>query len=105
MRRHLARSDERQSMPLSAASFLSGFLNRPKSSRGNTSTAAKIYPFATEPQKDFNLSPDRVQLDILGVVLDNFRPIQALLVVGEKLCDVQKAKFRLYLWSGSHFVT
>ena len=64
MQRHLANSDERQSLLLGAASFLSGFLNRPKTLRGNISTAAKICPFATEPQQDFNSSPDRAEHDV-----------------------------------------
>ena len=51
MRRHLARSDERQSVTLSATSFLTSsfWILRPKPSWGNVSTAARIYPFATEP--------------------------------------------------------
>ena len=75
-------------MPLSAASFLSGFLNRPKTSRGNISTAARIHPFATEPQQDFNLSPDRAERDVLCMILGVFWPIQATFVAGEPLCDV-----------------
>ena len=88
MQRHLARSDNRQSVPLSAASFLSGFLDRPKTSRGNISTATRIYPCGTEPQCGFNSSPDRAEPDILGIILSIIWPIQAAFVVGVPLCDV-----------------
>ena len=33
-------------------------------------------------------SPDRAERDILGMILDVFGPIQAVVVVGEQLCDV-----------------
>ena len=33
-------------------------------------------------------SPDRAEYDIFGVILGNFRPIQAAFEVGEPLCDV-----------------
>ena len=59
MLRHFARSDERQLVPLSAASFLSGFLDRPKISRGNISTATRIYSCVTKPEQDFNSSENR----------------------------------------------
>ena len=35
------------------------FLDRQKTSRGNISTAARIYLCATEPQQDFNSSENR----------------------------------------------
>ena len=80
---------ERRPMPLSAASFLSGFLNRPKASRGKILTAARTHPCATEQQQDFNASPDRAEPDILRMILDGgFWPIQAAFVVGEPLSDV-----------------
>ena len=66
-------------------SLCSGFLT--DKNRGNITTAAKSYPFATEPQHDFNLSPDRSEFEILGMILDVFWPIQATLVVREPLCD------------------
>ena len=34
-------------------------------------------------------SPDRAELDIFGVILDVFLPIQATFVVQEPLCDVE----------------
>ena len=89
MRRHLAHSDERQSVALRAASFLSGFLKKTKTLRDNISTAARIYPFATEPQQDFKLSPDRAKCDNLGMVLDAFWSIQATFVVREPFCGVR----------------
>ena len=91
MQRHLANYDEGQSVPLNANSWFSGFLNRPKSSWGNITTATRIYPFATELQHNFNSSPDRAKLDVLGMILGVFWPIQATLVVEEPLCDVGTA--------------
>ena len=100
MQRNLANSDKRQSVPLNAASFLSGFLNRPKISLGNISPAVKIYPFATGLQQDCNLSPDRAELDVLGMNLDDFWPIQATLVVGKPVCDVGTANSGCFVAGG-----
>ena len=33
--------------------------------------------------------PDRVERDILEMILDNFWPIQAAFVVGEPLCEIE----------------
>ena len=83
--KHFARSEERQSVPLSAANFFSSFLDGAKTLWGNIWTAAKIHPFAAEPQQDFNLYP-RAELDTLGMMLDVF------------------GQFRPHLWSESHFL-
>ena len=87
----LGRSDKRRSVPLSAASFVSSFLNRPKALWREFSTTAKICPFATGPQQDFSSSPDREKRDILGMILDLFWPIKVTFVVGEPLWNVETA--------------
>ena len=41
-------------------------------------------------------SPDRVEHDILGMILEVFRPGQAAFVAGKPLCDVRLEPYYLH---------
>ena len=60
MRRNLTRSDERQSVQLSAMAFLMVFWSEQKPREATLHiTAARMYLCTTEPQCDFNSSENR----------------------------------------------
>ena len=76
MQRHLERPDKRQSVPLSVASLLNDFLSQKPREATFQLPLHRIYPCVTEPQQDFNSSPDRRECDILGIMLDVLWSIQ-----------------------------